>query len=256
MGIDERAVVHPRATLGRGVSVGPYSVVGEHAVIGDRTEVESGVVIDGWTTVGADCRLCHGVVVGTPPQDVKYRGEESCCTVGDRNVLREYVTINRATGEGKSTVLGDDNLLMAYAHVAHNCFLGNHTIIANAANMAGHVTIEDYAMVSGLISIHQFVRIGCHTMIGGGSRIVQDVIPYGLAVGNPLCMRGINIVGLRRHGFPEEVRATLKKAYRLLFRSGLNTSQALGRIKVDLPETPEVHHLVEFIEHSNRGISK
>jgi len=256
LAIDPRAVVHQRARLGDGVSVGPCSVIGEHVVIGERTEVGSGVLIEGWTEIGADCRICHGAVIGTEPQDYKYRGEESYCIVGDRNVIREYVTINRATGEGKSTTLGDGILLMAYSHVAHNCTLGDDVIIANAVNMAGHVTIEEHAMVSGLIPIHQFVRIGCHAMIGGGSRITQDVVPYGLAVGNPLSMRGINVVGLRRHRFPEGVRTTLKEAFRFLFRSGLNTSQALTRIKADLPTIPEIDHLVEFVESSKRGITK
>jgi UDP-N-acetylglucosamine acyltransferase len=256
LAIDALAVVHPRARLGSDVSIGPYSIVGEHVEIGDETAVGSGVLIDGWTAIGRQCEISHGAVIGTPPQDIKYEDERSYCRIGDRNVIREYVTVNRATGEEKATTIGDDNLIMAYAHVAHNCKLADHIVVANAVNMAGHVTIEDHAMVSGLIPIHQFVRIGCYSMIGGGSRVTQDVIPYGLAAGNPLRLRGLNMVGLRRHGFPEEVRSTLKEAFRLLFRSGLNTSQALSQISSDLPAIPEVEHLVGFIGDSKRGIAK
>jgi UDP-N-acetylglucosamine acyltransferase len=228
--------------------------VGPDVVIGDETWVGANCLIEGWTTIGARCRICHCAVLGSDPQDLKYGGEKAFVRIGDENTIREFATVHRATGEGEATVIGDRNFIMAYAHIAHNCVIGNGTVLANAVNMGGHVTIEDHASVSGLTVIHQFVRIGAYSYTGGGSRVPMDIAPYIKVAGNPPVVNGLNSVGLQRHGFTAETIRTLKKAYTLIFRSNLNVSQAVERIKSDLPGLPEILHLVEFIETSERGI--
>ncbi|MEW6516063.1 MAG: acyl-ACP--UDP-N-acetylglucosamine O-acyltransferase [candidate division FCPU426 bacterium] len=253
--IHPAAIVHPHARLGEGVVVGPGALIGEHVVIGERTQVGPYAVIDGWTAIGADCRIFTGAILGTECQDLKYRGERSYLRVGDRNIIREYVTMNRATGEDKATVIGSDNLFMAYCHVAHNCTIGNHNILANAIGMAGHVTIMDHANIGGLDTIHQGVRIGSYAMIGGGSRVPKDIPPYILCGGSPLRIAGINRVGLERKGFSPERLAVVERAYRILYRSKLNITQALERLEAEPPE-PEIALLVAFIKASDRGIAK
>ncbi|MFH1313582.1 MAG: acyl-ACP--UDP-N-acetylglucosamine O-acyltransferase [Candidatus Eisenbacteria bacterium] len=253
-GVHAAAFVDPGARLGSGVSVGPNTVIGPDVVIGDDTWIGANCLIEGWTSVGSRCRICHCAVIGSDPQDFKYRGEKAYVRIGDDNTIREFATVHRATGEGAETVIGDRNFMMAYAHIAHNCRVGNDTVLANGVNMGGHVTIEDHASVSGLTVIHQFVRIGKYSYTGGGSRIPMDIVPYVKAAGNPPVINGLNTVGLQRQGFTAETIRVLKKAYTLIFRSNLNVSQALERIKSDLPGTPEIQHLVEFIETSERGI--
>ncbi|MGE0161383.1 MAG: acyl-ACP--UDP-N-acetylglucosamine O-acyltransferase [Gemmatimonadales bacterium] len=249
------AIVHAEAELGRGVTVGPWALIGPGVRVGDGTEVGPRVLIERDTTIGEDCRLANGAVLGTDPQDLKYRGERSTLEVGDRTVVREFATLNRGTAASGRTVVGSDCLLMAYVHVAHDCVLGNHVILANAVNMAGHVTIEDWAIVGGLTPIHQFVRIGAHAFVGGGSRVPQDVPPYCRAAGNPPQLYGLNSVGLDRRGVSSETRRALKQAYRLLFQSEENLSAALDRVEQEVVGSPEVKHLVQFIRSSERGVT-
>ncbi len=250
------AVVHGRTSLGEDVEVGPYSIVGPDVVIGDRTRIGSHVCIQGPTIMGSDCQVYFSAAVGFPPQDLKYRGEETKLVVGDGNVIREFTTLNRGTAASGATLIGNNNLLMAYVHVAHDCVIGNGNIIANGVQLAGHVVIEDYVCVGGLVPIHQFVRIGSYAFIGGGCRVPQDVPPYFKAAGDPLRLYGLNSVGLRRRDFDAERTVILKKAYKLLCRSNLNTSQALQLMATELPQTPEIRHLVDFARATKRGIVK
>jgi UDP-N-acetylglucosamine acyltransferase len=253
--IHPTAIVHPKAELGSGVSVGPYSVIQEDAVVGDRTQVASHVCIEPGTRIGSDCQICPMAVLGGAPQDLKYGGGTSRLVVGDRNTIREYVTINRATEEDGETRIGSDNLIMAYVHIAHNCVLGDGVVLANGVQLGGHVEIEDLAGVGGLTPVHQFVRIGKLAFVGGISRVSKDVPPYFLAAGSPLRVVGINVVGLRRRGVSADTRLVLKRAHRFLYRSGINVRQALVSIQEELEPLPEIRHLVEFIENSSRGIS-
>ena len=253
--IHATAIVHPRARLGRDVTIGPYSVIGPDVELGDRTWVGAHAVIEGRTTVGPDNRIFHGAVLGAEPQDLKYRREATFLRVGSGNTIREYATLHLACGEGTSTTVGNGCLLMAYVHVAHNCHIRDHVILANAVNLAGHVEIQDYASIGGVTPVHQFVRVGAHAFVGGGSRVPKDVAPFVKCAGNPLELAGINSVGLERRGFDEERRTRLKRAYRVLFRSGLNVSQALERLRSDFAAgDPDIELLIDFVEHSERGI--
>ena len=253
-GIHPAAFVDPGADVGADVTIGPNTVVGPHVVIGAGTTVGANCLIEGWTEIGRGNRIFHCVVIGSEPQDLKYGGEKAYVRIGDRNTIREFATVHRATGEGNETVVGNDNYIMAYAHIAHNCTVGNSTVLANAVNMAGHVKVEDHAAVSGLSVIHQFVRIGAYSYTGGGSRVAMDIVPYIKVAGNPPVVNGLNTVGLQRNGFSAESIAVLKKAYRLLFRSELNVAQAVDQIKRDLPPIAEIKYLIDFIESSERGI--
>lgn len=250
------AVVHPSAILGEGVEVGPYAVVGEDVRIGARTTLGPHVVIEPHTTLGEDCRVFPGAVLGAVPQDLKFAGEATRCIVGDRNTIRECVTINRGTAASGETRVGNDNLLMAYVHVAHDCVVGSGIVLANAATLAGHVTVGDGAVVGGLVGVHQFCRIGALSMIGAMSRIVQDVPPYALAEGSPPRVAGTNTVGLRRAGVVPAVREALKQAYRILYRQRLGVGDATARIEVDaaLMAHAEVRHLVAFVKGGTRGL--
>ncbi len=248
------ALVDPEAELGTGVVVGPWALVGPGVVVGDGTEIGPRVLVERDTRIGEDCRIANGAVLGTDPQDLKYKGERTVLEVGDRTVIREFATLNRGTAASGRTVVGSDCLLMAYTHVAHDCELGNHVILANAVNMAGHVVIEDWAIVGGMTPIHQFVRIGAHAFVGGGSRVAQDVPPYCRAAGNPPKLYGLNTVGLDRRGFSSEVRAALKQAYRALFQSGEALTRAMERLEEAGEPIPEVKHLLSFIRASERGI--
>ncbi len=249
------AIVDPTAELGQGVSVGPWALVGPRVRIGDGTDIGPRVLIERDTSVGEDCRIANGAALGTDPQDLKFQGEATTLEIGDRTVVREFATLNRGTSAAGRTVVGSDCLLMAYTHVAHDCELGNHVILSNAVNMGGHVVIEDWVIVGGLTPIHQFVRIGAHAFVGGGSRIPQDVPPYCRAAGNPPKLYGLNTVGLERRGFSDDVRKALKQAYRILFSSNLNLSQALERADTEAEAIPEVRHLLEFIRAGGRGIT-
>jgi UDP-N-acetylglucosamine acyltransferase len=253
--VHETAIVDPGATLEAGVRVGPRAIVGPNVTIGEGTDIGPGVLVEKNTVIGRDCRIFQGAVLGTDPQDLKFSGEESWLRVGDRTMIREYATLNRGTAWSGETVVGSDCLLMAYVHVAHDCLIGDHVIISNATQMAGHITVGDHAIISGLVAIHQFVRVGAHAFIGGASRIAQDAVPYCRIVGNPPKLYGLNSVGLERRGFSTETRSALKKAYRLLFKSDLNISQALAQARSELEITPEVEHFLSFIEASERGVT-
>jgi len=254
--IHPTAIVDPKAELGAGVSVGPFTIIEGDVTIGDGTQIAAHARIAAGTRVGRDCTIAHGAVLGTEPQDVKFEGEYTTLEIGDRTLIREYATLNRGTRNRMKTVVGSDCFLMAYTHVAHDCKLGDHVILANSVNMAGHVTIEDWAMIGGVVPIHQFVRIGCHSMTGGGFRIPQDICPYALMGGYPLRVMGLNIVGLKRRGFTTEQLSALRRAFRFLFKSELNTTQALERIEAEVELTAEVVHVMEFIRSSERGIAK
>lgn len=254
MNIHPSAIVHPSAELGRDVRIGPHSIVGENVIIGDDVWIANGVMVQKNTRLGSGCRVYTGAVLGSEPQDLKYQGEKTFLEIGERTIIREFVTLNLGTSQRGKTVVGSDVMLMAYAHVAHDCDIGDHVILANAVNMGGHVEIHEYAIVGGVVPIHQFVKIGCHAMIGGGYRVSQDVCPYVKVAGYPLQAVGLNTVGLRRRGFSQETIAILKKAYFLLFRSNLNVSQAVKCIAGELPQTPEVAKILNFLAHSKRGI--
>lgn len=249
------AIVDADAELGEGVVVGPWAFVGPRVRVGDGCEVGPRVLIERDTIVGEDCRFANGAVLGTDPQDLKYKGERSTLEVGDRTVVREFATLNRGTAASGRTVVGTDCLLMAYTHVAHDCVIGNHVVLANSVNMGGHVQIEDWAIVGGVTPIHQFVRIGAHAFVGGGSRVPQDVPPYCRAAGNPPRLYGLNTVGLERRGLSEEVRRALKHAYRILFQGPENLSSALDRAEREVIGIPEVKHLIQFVRSSERGVT-
>jgi len=249
------AVVDPRAELGAGVRVEAYTVIRPHAVIGDGTWIGPHVVIEEWTVLGRDCRVYPGAVLGGPPQDYHFAGERSYLRIGDRVVLREYVSISRATGEDAATEVGDDTQILAYSHAGHNSRIGRGVIITNGCQLGGHVVIEDRAVLGGMVGIIQFARIGTLAMVGGFTRVVQDVLPYMLVSGSPVRTVAVNRVGLQRAGLPEEVQEKLRRAHRLLVRSGLDVTRALERITAEIETCPEVEHLVEFVRQSQaRGM--
>lgn len=254
--IHPTAIVHPRAQLGEDVEVGPGAIIGEEVQIGDRTKIGPYALVDKWTTMGRENRIFTGAIVGSECQDLKYKGERSFLKIGDKNTIREYATLNRATGQDKCTVVGSNNLIMAYAHVAHDCRIGDNNILANALAMAGHVTVMDHANIGGLVAIHQYVRIGSYAIIGGHSRVPKDVPPYIMCADSPLRIAGINKVGLERKGFTPEQIAVIEKAYRLLYRSKMNISQALVKLEEEAKGHPEVEMMVQFIKESERGIAK
>lgn len=254
--IHETAVIHPGARIGKDVEVGPYAVIGENVLIGDGTKIGAHVVIDGWTSIGKNCVLFPSASIGAEPQDLKFRGEKSYVFIGDNTKIREFATVNRATGEGEETRIGTNCLLMAYTHVAHNCVVGNHVVMSNAATLAGHVVVEDRAVVGGLAGVHQFVKIGRNAMVGGASKIVQDVPPFVIVDGNPARVAGLNNVGMARAGISELSRRNLKKAYKILYRSGLSLAQAIAVMEQELNSCEEVEHFLRFLRNAERGICR
>ncbi len=251
------AILSPEVELEAEVTVGPYAVLNGRIRVGAGTRIGPHALIEGDTIIGRACQIHGHAVLGTAPQDLKYRGEPTRLTVGDRCVVREFATVNRGTvGGGGHTLLGNGVVVMASAHVAHDCTLHDGVILANQATMAGHVVLESHVIVGGMTGIHQFCRIGRHAFVGACSAVLQDVVPYIRVQGNRAKPFRLNTVGLRRHGFSRETLASLHYAYRLLFNAGLNTSQALDRIAAEVPPCPEVDYLVEFVKRSERGISK
>ena len=250
------AIVHPRAQLSEGVQVGPYSIVGENVSIGKGTKIGSSVLLEGWVKIGRNCVIQKGVVIGTPAQDIRYKGERSFVEIGDGNIIREYVTIHRGTKKDSVTRIGNSNFIMAYSHIAHNCWIGDGVVIANVGTLAGYVRVEDKVVIGGLSAVHQYVRIGAYSIIGGCSKVIKDIPPYTKADGHPTTLWGLNTVGLRRANFPLSTRNSLKRAYKILFRSNLNTHQALKRIKNELEGISEIDYLCNFIQNSKRGICK
>ncbi len=252
--IDPRAVVHASVELADNVTIGPFTVLGEGVRIGTDTTVGPHVVIERWTTIGERCRIGPSAVLGGDPQHLGYTGEVSYLDIGNDNDIRELTVIHRSVVPGGHTRIGSHNVIMAQVHVAHDCVLGNHTIIASLAGLAGHVEVEDGAMIGGVTGVHQFVRIGAYSMVGGSTRLSQDAPPYMMVAGSPAMVHGLNAVGLRRNGFGPEERRELKDAYRVLYRSDLNVSQALAKIKLQSSLSAPVAHLVQFVERSKRGI--
>jgi len=253
-GIHPTAVIARGAELGQGVEVGPYCVVGGEVTIGEGARLLSHVVVDGCTRIGAECRLFPFASIGTQTQDLKYRGARTVVEIGDRTTLREYVTVNSGTEEGEVVAVGADCHIMAYSHVAHGCRIGNGVIMANASNLAGHIAVEDFAVIGGMTGIHQFVRIGTLCMVGGMSRVTQDCPPYMMNVGVPCEVTGINSVGLRRRGVAAEARTALKKAYHILFRENLAMTAAVERVRAEVASGPEIERLLAFMTSSRRGV--
>ena len=257
MNIHPTAIVHPGAKIAEGVEIGAYSVVGEHVSVGKDTRIASHVLIEGWTTIGERNQVFPFSCIGTPPQDIGYRNEETYLIIGNDNVIRESATIHRATTkEDRVTQIGNSNFLMAYSHVAHDCKLGNHIIMANSVGLGGHITIGDYAILGGIVAVHQFVRIGAYAIIGGQSAVPQDIPPYVSASGNRAKLYGLNLVGLKRRGFSDETISNLKKAYKIVFRSGLILEDALSKVKAELSGSPEAMSFMEFMKNSKRGITR
>ena len=248
------AVVDSKARLGADVEIGPYSVIGPGVEIRRGTRVMAHAVIDGHTTLGEECCIFPFASIGTRSQDLKYTGGKTFVSVGDRTTLREYVTVNAGTSEGETTRIGNDCLIMAYAHVAHTCNVGHEVIMANCATLGGHIVVEDQAILGGLSAVHQFVRVGRMCMVGGCTKVTQDCTPFMIVDGRPARVPGPNRIGLQRRGVSDDARRTLKQAYRLLYRTGLSTRQALERIEADLNPCDELRHLCAFIRESRRGI--
>ena len=248
--IHPTAIVHPDAELGAGCSIGPYTIVEPNVTIGAGTQVASSAMIGAHTRIGAECRIYHGAVVGSIPQDQKFIGEQSILEIGDRTSIREFATLNRGTSALGKTVIGSDTLVMAYVHVAHDCVVGNRVILANGTQLGGHVEIDDFAIAGGLVAVHQFVHIGRHSFISGGSKVTKDICPYIKYGREPLKPVSLNTVGLKRCGFTDETLKTLKQTYRLLFRSSHNVTEAVKVAMKEVEQTDEVKRLLAFIQES------
>jgi UDP-N-acetylglucosamine acyltransferase len=251
--IHPTALVDASARLGDGVEIGAFAIVGPNCVIGDGSVISPRASLERNVTLGANVKIGVGTVLGGDPQDLKFKGEETFVEIGDNSVIREYSTINRGTSQSFRTTVGKNCFLMSYVHLAHDCHVGDGVIISNGTQLAGHVTIDEKAILSGLVAVHQFATIGRYCFIGGCSRVAKDVPPYVKAVGNPIKLYGLNSVGLERNGFPEEVRRELKRAYRLFFKSELNLSQARERAAKDLQAFPEIQEFLAFFDRSDRG---
>jgi len=256
MTIHNTAVISPSAKISKGVKIGPWSVIGSNVKVGENTEIASNVVIDGWTTIGKNNKISPGAVIGTVPQDVKYDGARTYVKIGNGNIIREYVTINRATEPETATIVGDNNFFMAYTHVAHNCKVGNNVTMVNFSGLSGHSVLEDGCVLAGMVGIHQGVSVGRLAMVGGLSKVVKDIPPFARADGHPTRIYGLNTIGLTRNNIPVPVIEKLKKAYKILFRFGMNTSQAIKKIEEEIPLIAEIQYLINFIRTSDRGICK
>jgi UDP-N-acetylglucosamine acyltransferase len=252
--IHPTAIVSAKAELAADVQVGPFAIVGEGCELAEGCGIAAHAVLERNVKLGRGVKIGVGSVIGGDPQDLKFKGEVTWVEIGDGSQVREYSTINRGTTQSFKTTVGRDCLLMSYVHLAHDCHIGDGVIISNATQLAGHVTIEDRAILSGLVAVHQFVKIGRHSFTGGCSRVAKDIPPFLKAVGNPVKLYGLNSVGLQRSGFPEDVILELKRAYKLFFRSELNLSQALERSRVELKPMPDVQHFLSFLEGSERGV--
>jgi len=255
--IHPTAIIDSKADIDSNVDVGPHSIVGANVKIGSGTVIGPHVVIQPYVEIGPDCHIFQYASIGAVPQALKFEGEETYVKIGRGTVIREFVTVNRGTGFGGGiTEVGEENFLMAYVHIAHDCKTGRKVILANNATLAGHIVIEDFVTVGGLVAIHQFVRIGNYAYIGGKSAVVKDIPPYVIAAGDRATLHGLNSVGLKRHGFSQETLSSLKKAYRIIFRIGLTLNEAIERVKAEVGQVPEVNDLIRFIKSSKRGITR
>jgi UDP-N-acetylglucosamine acyltransferase len=255
MQIHPTAIVSQKAKLADNIGVGPYTIITDNIKIGLRTKIGAYCVIEGNTTIGKNCEIFTGAVIGSRPQDLKYKGKKSFLEIGDNNIIREYCTFNPGTGENSKTIVGNNNLFMAYAHIAHDCIVGDNCVIANNGTLAGHVAVEDGAVIGGLAAIHQFVRVGKLSIIGGCSKVVQDIPPYSTCDGHPAEVYGLNLTGLRRHGLSQDSIKELGKAFKVLFNSGLTMKHAVDRIEKEIKPTKEISCLLNFIKNSQRGIA-
>ena len=255
--IHETAIIHPKAEIGEKVEIGAFSIIRENVIIGSGTKIGPHVVIDPYVEIGPDCNIFQYAAIGAEPQALKFSGEETWVKIGRANIIREFVTIHRGTDEGGGvTEIGEENLIMAYSHIAHDCRLGKHIVLSNNATLAGHIIIGDHATVGGLVAIHQFVRVGNYAFIGGKSAVVKDIPPYMIAAGDRATLHGLNQVGLKRQGFTRDTLKMLKKAYRLIFRIGLTQNEAIERVAAEVEQIPEVVNLLDFIKSSERGITR
>jgi UDP-N-acetylglucosamine acyltransferase len=255
--IHKTAIISPKADIADNVSIGPFCIVGDGVTIRKGSKLISNVVVEGNTEIGEHCIVSPFATIGLPPQDLKYKKEKTGLKIGKRNIIREYTSIHRASVGGDGvTSIGDENFLMAYVHIAHDCKIGSSIVMANAATLAGHVVVEDFSVIGGVVAIHQFTRIGAYSMVGGFSGIGQDIPPYTMASGSRAKLYGLNVIGLKRHGFSDEAINSLKKAYKILFREKRTLKDALRRIKTELSGVPEVERLVIFIEKNSRGICR
>lgn len=252
--IHRTAIVDSGAELADSVTIGPFSIIEDDVEIGEESQIHSHVLVARGARIGKNCQIHQGTVVSTVPQDLKFSGERTTLEIGDNTVVREFCSLNRGTKQRGKTRVGDNCFLMAYTHTAHDCWIGDHVIMANGVQLAGHVTVEDWVIIGGLVPVHQFCTVGQHSLIGGGFRAVQDVPPYIIAAGEPLSFKGLNVVGLKRRGFSKNVIDLLRKCYRIIYRSKLNTSQAMNRIRSEMEIIPEIHDVLEFFEKSERGI--
>lgn len=250
------AIVSPKAKIEENVRIGPYCIVNDDVYISEGTELIANVYLDNGTQIGKNCLLFPGAVIATKPQDLKYDNSATKAIIGDNNEIREFVTIHRGTQHTGATIVGNNNLIMAYCHIAHDCRVGNNNILANVVQLAGHVHIEDWVVIGGVVKIHQFCRIGAHAMIGGDVKVVKDIPPFTLVGENPPKVSGINKIGLKRRGFPEEVIKEIDNFYRLIFHSGLNNSDGIRKYLETHPNgiLPEIQHCIEFIQTSERGV--
>ncbi|MBL8983663.1 MAG: acyl-ACP--UDP-N-acetylglucosamine O-acyltransferase [Gemmatimonadetes bacterium] len=251
--IHPTALVSPKAEIGNDVTIGAFAIIGDQVTIGDGCVIEPRATLERNVRLAPRVTIGSGTIVGGDPQDLKFKGEDTWVEIGEGTRIREYSTINRGTSQSWKTTVGKGCFLMSYVHLAHDCHVGDGVIISNGTQLAGHVTIEDRAIVSGLVAVHQFAKIGRHAFVGGCSRVAKDVPPFIKAVGNPVKLYGLNSVGLQRSGFPDEVVRELKRAYRLFFRSELNVSQAMARARTELSPIPEIEHFLSFLEDSERG---
>lgn len=255
--IHPTSIVNPGAELEKGITIGAFCIVGDGVYIKKGTKLISNVVIEGNTSIGENCTIFPFTSIGLPPQDLKYKGEKTGLTIGNNNIIREYVTIHRASVGGDGvTLIGDNNFLLAYVHIAHDCKIGNFVTMANLASLAGHVVVEDYAYIGGIVGVHQFTRIGTYSMVGAFSGVGQDIPPYMIASGARARLFGLNTIGLKRYGFSDEVINDLKKAYKTLFREKRTLKDAIKKIQEDLPYTDEIKRLIEFIQKNKRGICR
>lgn len=252
--IHETALVSKKAKIGKNVKIGAFAIIDDGVEIGDNCEIGPRAHLLDGTKIGNNNYIGEATLIGNAPQDKKFKGLKTYVYIGDNNVIREYVTIHKSTYEGKATLIGNGNFIMTMAHIAHDCKIGNNTVIVNYAGLSGHIQVDDYAFISGLTAIHQYVRIGAYSMVGGGLRISMDVVPFMMVADNPARMIGINKVGLKRHGFTKEKIKIIETLHRIFFKSKLQLKEAISKIEFELPKIEEVKYFIDFIKNSQRGI--